>query len=32
MQNETESYSEANVYKASDNDWIGMEMLFIWSG
>ncbi len=29
MQNKTESYDEANVYKASDNDWIGIEKLFI---
>lgn len=29
MQNKTESYDEANVYKTSDSDWIGIEKLFI---
>lgn len=28
MQNKKESYDEANVYKTSDNDWVGIEKLF----
>lgn len=29
MQNKRESNVEANAYETSDNDWIGIENLFI---